>query len=116
MGGGFMRFTVSYSTAVMLVSGALAVGGASRSVKAQGAKSVSDGVFTEEQATRGAETYKNACASCHMPDLRGEGFAPQLNADAFALRWEGGKLGDLQKIVKGTMPMDSPGSLKPGEY
>jgi S-disulfanyl-L-cysteine oxidoreductase SoxD len=85
-------------------------------VAAQATKSVAEGVYTDEQASRGAETYRTACASCHMPDLRGEGFAPQLNAEAFALRWEGGKLGDLFKIVKGTMPMDNPNSLKPSEY
>ena len=82
---------------------------------AQGRK-VSDGVFTAEQATRGAEAYEKACASCHMSDLRGESFAPALNGDAFGLRWENGKLGDLHKIIKGTMPADNPGSLTPQQY
>jgi S-disulfanyl-L-cysteine oxidoreductase SoxD len=83
--------------------------------QAQGRKA-GDGVYSAEQAVRGAETYEKACASCHMADLRGEGFAPALNGDAFALRWETGKLGDLFKIVKGTMPADNPGSLTAAQY
>jgi len=77
---------------------------------------VSDGVYTIEQATRGADAYEKACASCHMSDLRGESFAPALNGVAFALRWENGKLADLHKIVRATMPADSPGSLNAREY
>ena len=82
---------------------------------AQGRKA-GDGVYSAEQATRGAEAYEKACASCHMADLRGEGFAPALNGDAFSLRWEMGKLGDLFTIVKGTMPADNPGSLTTAQY
>lgn len=80
------------------------------------AKVVADGVYTAEQATRGAVAYEKACASCHMSDLRGESFAPALNGDAFALRWENGRLSDLHKIIKGTMPADSPGSMSAQEY
>ena len=83
--------------------------------QAQGRKA-GDGVYSAEQAARGAEAYEKSCASCHMADLRGEGFAPALNGEAFALRWEKGKLGDLFKIVKGTMPADNPNSLTPGQY
>jgi mono/diheme cytochrome c family protein len=79
-------------------------------------KVVADGVYTAEQATRGAVAYEKACASCHMSDLRGESFAPALNGDAFALRWENGKLADLHKIIKGTMPADSPGSMSAQDY
>ncbi len=94
---------------------ALGVAQAPAGVRAQ-TKVVADGVYTAEQATRGAAAYEKACASCHMSDLRGESFAPALNGDAFALRWENGKLADLHKIIKGTMPADSPGSLGAQEY
>jgi mono/diheme cytochrome c family protein len=107
----------SYWGGVTCAVGMLVIGVASaQGVRAQGARLVSDGVFTEEQATRGADAYMKSCAGCHMPDLRGEGFAPQLNAEAFTLRWEGGKLGDLLKIVAGTMPQDAPGSLPAPQY
>jgi S-disulfanyl-L-cysteine oxidoreductase SoxD len=111
-----MKIPRSYSFVAVVLAGALLVGAFPLPIHAQTGKLLADSVFTEEQASRGAETYRTACASCHMPDLRGEGFAPQLNAEAFALRWEGGNLGNLLKIVKGTMPMDNPNSLKPSEY
>ncbi len=98
----------------MLGAGALVVL-SGLAAQAQGRKA-GDGVYSAEQAARGAEAYTKACASCHMADLRGEGFAPSLNGDAFALRWETGKLGDLFKIVKGTMPADNPNSLTAGQY
>lgn len=102
------------SSFLILTLGATAVLGSLVGL-AQG-KTAGEGVYSAEQAARGAEAYEKACASCHMADLRGEGFAPALNGDAFALRWETGKLGDLFKIVKGTMPADSPNSLTAGQY
>lgn len=107
-----MKARASVAAAAAIV---LTVVSAAVVVQAQG-KLVGDGVYTAEQATRGAAAYEKACASCHMSDLRGESFAPALNGDAFSLRWAGGKLGDLHKIIKGTMPADSPGSLTPQQY
>jgi len=95
---------------------AVLVGGGLASHLDAQAKVVADGVYSAEQAARGVEAYEKACASCHMSDLRGESFAPALNGDAFALRWENGKLADLHKIIKGTMPADSPGSLSLKDY
>jgi mono/diheme cytochrome c family protein len=100
----------------VVLCGAVGVLGMVAGPAAMQGRRVADGVYTAEQATRGADAYEKACASCHMSDLRGESFAPALNGDAFTLRWEKGKLGDLHKIVKGTMPADSPGSLSPREY
>ena len=36
------------------------------------AKTVWDGVFTAEQAERGAEAYKTSCSECHGGDLAGD--------------------------------------------
>src|SRR5579875_265288 len=38
---------------------------------AQTAVSVWDGVYTADQAKRGAEAYANSCASCHGEQLEG---------------------------------------------
>ncbi len=101
----------------VVTCGVLAMGAAIASVAVSAqSKAVADGVYAAEQATRGAVAYEQACASCHMSDLRGESFAPALNGDTFALRWENGKLSDLHKIIKGTMPADSPGSLSAQAY
>ena len=44
---------------------------------AQG-KTTQDGVYSEDQAKRGEQTYAKACASCHGADLSGSGQAPAL--------------------------------------
>ncbi len=96
--------------------GALAVAALVATPAAQGGMAAADGVYTEAQAARGEQAYTRACASCHMPDLRGESFAPALAEDAFAGRWNGKSVGDLYIILQGTMPMDAPASMKPEEY
>src|SRR5439155_17319482 len=83
---------------------------------AQAAKTTADGIYTEEQATRGSATYQKECAACHQTDLSGEGFAPALIGDNFSQRWKGGNVGDLFKIVKGTMPADRPNTLEAPQY
>ena len=79
------------------------------------AKSVWDGVYSEAQAARGKDLYDAQCSYCHQLDLRGQGFAPALVEDAFAIRWQDGNLGDLLTIVKVTMPQDKPASLTDDE-
>ncbi len=103
-----------------LVAGLIAIGGAvwvgGSPTAAQSDRAASDGAYTEAQAKRGAMTYQEACASCHMPDLRGEGFAPALVDDAFAVRWKGRTVDELFIILKGTMPADDPESLPDAQY
>ncbi len=72
-------------------------------VAAQG-KSVWDGVYTEEQATRGEAVYTADCASCHGEDLGGDGFAPGLSGPEFASAWNGLSLGDLLERMRVSMP------------
>jgi quinoprotein glucose dehydrogenase len=79
-------------------------------------RTVWDGVYSEQQATRGKGAYEMQCAFCHGSDLRGQGFAPGLIEDTFATRWQDGNLGELFAIVKGTMPQDKPASLTDDEY
>lgn len=89
---------------------------AGRAAFAQEGKTVWDGVYTEEQATRGKAAYRKECASCHMEDLRGEGYAAPLIADAFTQRWQDGTLGDLFTSLKATMPADRPSVLENEAY
>jgi mono/diheme cytochrome c family protein len=78
--------------------------------------SVWKGVYTEEQAGRGATVYANSCAECHGENLAGEGFAPPLVAEPFIQRWQDGTLADLFTVLKGTMPQEKPGSLSDDDY
>ncbi len=80
------------------------------------ARSVWDGVYTEEQAKRGEAVYRAQCQLCHLKDLRGGGFAPGLVDRAFTDRWNGQNLGDLYAITRSTMPEGAPASLSPQEY
>jgi mono/diheme cytochrome c family protein len=73
--------------------------------------SVWDGVYTLDQAKRGATAYGAACASCHGDELEGQGQAPALKGDDFTSTWNKQVVDDLFEIVKSTMPADKPGSL-----
>ena len=77
--------------------------------------SVWDGVFTGEQAKRGAAVYAKACASCHGDQMEGEGQAPPLSGSDFTSKWDKQVVDDLFEIVKTSMPADEPGSLTPAQ-
>lgn len=70
-------------------------------------KSTQDGVFSEDQARRGEETFQKVCAACHLPEQFGE---------TFIQSWAGATVGDLYDLISSLMPEDQPGSLEPEEY
>ena len=65
----------------------------------QATVSVWDGVYTTDQAKRGADLYAKSCASCHGDDLEGEGQAPQLSGSDFTSMWNKQVVDDLFEIV-----------------
>ena len=77
------------------------------------AKSINEGVFTAEQATRGAALYKEQCAACHGEDMKGNDIMPGLAGDGFMMNWQGRALDELFDKISMTMPALDPGSLKP---
>lgn len=79
-------------------------------------QSLSDGIYTEEQASRGAEDYAARCASCHSADLRGNSNSPSLIGLSFMFIWEGRTLGELFTKMSTEMPTDQPGSLSQQSY
>ena len=79
-------------------------------------KSIQDGVFTTEQATRGKATYEQECAACHLDDLLGDGIAPALTGASFYFRWSDLSIGDMLAAVRATMPQGAPASLSPQAY
>src|SRR5262245_36617017 len=78
---------------------------------AQAQKTVWDGVYTEEQAKRGAAVYAEKCAKCHGDTLGGIEAAPALTGPAFYANWEGESLNALFERIRPSMPPDNPGSL-----
>jgi mono/diheme cytochrome c family protein len=75
------------------------------------AKSIWDGVFTAEQAERGAEAYKTSCSECHGGDLMGDGFAPALSGADFQANWNDLSVGDLFERIRISMPPSGPSGV-----
>jgi len=73
-------------------------------------RTVSSGVYSAEQAKRGAQVYQAECASCHGDKLEG-GLGPMLVGDGFLSFWNGRSLADLVAKVQNTMPFQAPGTL-----
>jgi len=70
--------------------------------------SVMTGVYTREQATRGAQVYAASCGQCHTMG--------QHSGSRFEAAWNNRKLYDLHEIIRNTMPVDNPGGLTDQEY
>lgn len=68
-------------------------------------RTLSGGVYTDQQATRGMATYKARCASCHADSLAGRS-GPPLTGDEFAANWASRPLLDLANKIRRTMPKD----------
>src|SRR5262245_41149813 len=79
-------------------------------IHAQQARSVSDGVYSAAQATRGQEIYKAKCAECHGNALEGTVGSP-LAGDSFLSEWSARPLVVLVDKIQKTMPFSEPGSL-----
>ena len=77
----------------------------------QGTRTVWDGVYTEAQATRGADLFDRACAECHGPAGAGGGMAPALVDAAFLANYDGQTVGDLFDRNRTTMPPGKEGQL-----
>lgn len=78
------------------------------------ARSVWDGVYTTNQAKRGA-LKSGLCTQCHGDNFVG-GPAPQLAGEDFLTRWNGRTLGDLFDVIRLTMPDEDPGALPREQY
>src|SRR3989442_10329182 len=76
---------------------------------AQQPRTVRDGVYTTEQATRGQALYMERCSSCHGATLGGD-IAPPLTGGDFVKVW-GGPLSELVNKIQNTMPANDPGNL-----
>lgn len=100
----------------MIGAAAAALLVAAASVAAQDTRTTLDGVFTAEQAERGAAAYQQECAQCHLDDLLGDGIAPSLIGAPFHFRWSELSVGDMLVAIRTTMPQGAPASLSPRAY
>jgi mono/diheme cytochrome c family protein len=79
-------------------------------------KSVWQGIYTVEQAERGAGIYAQRCGACHGAALNGTGEAPPLIGGEFVSHWDTMTVGDLYDRVRTTMPQNDPMSMTREEY
>lgn len=100
---------------VKLIAPAFCVLFAFGAAAAESPVSTRSGVYTEEQAARGAEFYEQACAMCHGTDLAGTFETPNLRGHFVGL-WTGAPLDLLYDYVSTAMPLYAPGSLPPEAY
>ena len=96
----------------------LAVSGLGAGVlSAQGtARSVWEGIYSSEQADRGAAQYAARCGACHGATLGGTGEAPGLTGGEFVSHYDQLTVGDLFDRVRTTMPQNDPASMTRDEY
>jgi mono/diheme cytochrome c family protein len=75
-------------------------------------RTVWDGVYTDEQATRGEELYASMCVKCHGATLQGNGEgALPLTGATFKSTWNGVSLGAMFDRVRLSMPQDKPATM-----
>ena len=65
-------------------------------------------IYTEEQATRGAEVFSSVCMDCHA--------RKDFSDEEFKGKWRGRTAFDLFDRIRSTMPESSPGSLERASY
>jgi cytochrome c len=99
------------NTAVWIIVGMAAIGCSYSILRAQTPRSIWDGVYTAEQARRGAALYIQYCSSCHGENLAGDDEVPPLVGDNFLANWNGLTVGDLFDRIRVTMPFNKPQSL-----
>ena len=93
---------------VCVLAGSLATG-----MQAQ-SRLAATGVYSADQAQRGAADYRARCAKCHGAQL--EGLAgPPLAGTAFLDIWKNQPLSAVYGKVHRTMPLESPGTLMPAQ-
>jgi glycine/D-amino acid oxidase-like deaminating enzyme len=66
------------------------------------------GVYSQVQASKGAETYRRHCSACHSPAAH--------SGEAFQSAWDGRTAFELFDYLRTTMPDDRPGRLSREQY
>lgn len=77
---------------------------------AQQPQTVRQGVYTKEQAARGAAIYRERCVTCHGDTLAGR-IGPPLTGDDFIVNWQSQPLAELAIKIRSTMPQGSSSKL-----
>ena len=99
-----MKAALAITAAVLAATASLAA--------QQQKKTLTDGVFSAEQAQSGRAGYDGVCKRCHGDALQGsQGNGPTLKGSAFLAHWDKDTLGSLWVKIRDTMPQGTPGTL-----
>ena len=111
------RAGIAAAAVVLVVAGGIVSAGATLA-GGQERVSVWDGVYQEEQATRGKDEYDYNCGNCHINDLSGDSSkdVPALAGSDFLAQWSGKTVKELLDYMSTNMPPDSRGSLGAKTY
>jgi quinoprotein glucose dehydrogenase len=113
------------STALLtgvMMAGVLTWAVQARAATADDNMKIWDGVYTAPQAARGKAVYNAYCEKCHGIELAGGrkdtgmGGGPPLKGSGFFQDWERQNVSSLMSKISGTMPLDSPASLRSNDY
>ena len=80
------------------------------------ARTIWEGVYTEEQSRRGEEIYASSCVRCHGEELEGDDLVLELVGDEFLSRWSRKRAGNLFSYMKNEMPPKLKDRLPPSDY
>jgi mono/diheme cytochrome c family protein len=72
--------------------------------------------YSRAQADRGADVYRDNCASCHGENLNDGAFARALKGAAFRREWKDRTLGALGAFILTNMPPGKAGQLTADQY
>lgn len=86
------------------------------SAYAQAPASIWDGVYTQDQADRGAGAYSEACARCHGNTGEGGLFGPGIVGSTLDQHWTNQPLAAYYAFIRDQMPPGRPGSLRDQVY
>ncbi len=98
------------ATAAILLAVALG-GGFVLTAHAQPSRTVAEGVYTDGQAARGEQVYREQCVTCHGDALEGS-VGPPLAGDGFLAIWSGLPVVDLVDKIHNTMPLQAPAPFR----
>jgi mono/diheme cytochrome c family protein len=95
---------------MVLFSGLVLSMALSTAMQAGQLRSITEGVYSAGQATRGQLIYKEQCLSCHGDAMQGS-IGPPLGGDVFLGNWSARPLTTFVDKIQKTMPFNTPGSL-----
>ena len=116
-----VKFGAAALLAVVVIAGRGSFLGASYGEEATpgfvSQKTTKDGLYTKEQADRGAQLYVKHCERCHTPEKVPEGKkpGPPVSGDKFIDTWRDRTVGELFDTILNTMPSDGTATLTPDQ-